>query len=428
MLLYLSISILVLLLLSIPVAVTLVILGVGIDLFFTPFPLTRALGQTFWSAANSFLLLSIPLFVLMGQLIVKSGIAARAYQALDYWLSWLPGGLLHSNVVTSTFFSATSGSSVATAATISTVALPQQKKLKYDPRLFLGTIAAGGTLGIIIPPSINLIVYGFLTETSIPRIFMAGLIPGLLLALLFIIASAIICWVKPELGGPSKSSTWSQKIRSLPHLLPLIFLFVAIIGSIYMGWATPTESASIGVVCALILAAAYRQLTLKNLKEALDGTIKTTSMILFIILAASFLNFTLSAAGISRYLTDLISAFDLSNMQMLFLILLVFILLGFFIETLSLMVITIPIVTPILFTLGFDPVWFGILMIIFVELALITPPVGLNLYIVQASRRGEPFSDVLYGVIPYILVMLLMAGLLIIFPGIALWLPTKLMG
>ncbi|MHA7880715.1 MAG: TRAP transporter large permease [Saccharospirillum sp.] len=428
MLLYLSISIIVLLLLSIPVAVTLVLLGVGIDLFFTPFPLTRALGQTFWSSANSFLLLSIPLFVLMGQLIVKSGIAERAYQALDYWLSWLPGGLLHSNVVTSTFFSATSGSSVATAATISTVALPQQRRLNYNPRLFLGTIAAGGTLGIIIPPSINLIVYGFLTETSIPRIFMAGLIPGLLLALLFIVVSAVLCWIKPELGGPSKQSTWSQKIRSLPHLLPLIFLFIAIIGSIYMGWATPTESASIGVVCSMALAAAYRKLTWKNLKDALDGTIKTTSMIIFIILAASFLNFTLSAAGISGYLTDLITTYDLSATEMLLLVCLIFILLGFFIETLSLMVITIPIVTPVLFSLGFDPVWFGILMIIFVELALITPPVGLNLYIVQASRRGEPFSDVLYGVIPYILVMLLMAILLIVFPNIALWLPTQLMG
>lgn len=428
MLLYLSITILVLLLLSVPVAVTLIVLGVGIDLFFSPFPLTKALGQTFWSAANSFLLLSIPLFVLMGQLIVKSGIAARAYQALDYWLSWLPGGLLHSNVVTSTFFSATSGSSVATAATISTVALPQQKALNYNPRLFLGTIAAGGTLGIIIPPSINLIVYGFLTETSIPRLFMAGLIPGLLLALMFVIASAIICWVKPELGGPSKSSTWSQKFKSLPHLLPLLFLFVAIIGSIYLGWATPTESASIGVVCALIMAAAYKQLTLKNLLEALDGTIKTTSMILFIILAASFLNFTLSAAGISRYLTDFIATYNLNDMQMLFLILTIFIVLGFFIETLSLMVITIPIVTPILFALGFDPVWFGIVMIIFVELALITPPVGLNLYIVQASRRGEPFSDVLIGVIPYIIVMLFMAALLIAYPSIALWLPGRLSG
>jgi tripartite ATP-independent transporter DctM subunit len=426
MLIYLSITILVLLLLSIPVAATLVILGIGVDVFFSPFPLTKALGQTFWSAANSFLLLSIPLFVLMGQLIVKSGVAARAYQTLDYWLSWLPGGLLHSNIVTSTFFSATSGSSVATAATISTVALPQQKALKYDPRLFLGTIAAGGTLGILIPPSINLIVYGFLTETSIPKLFVAGLIPGLVLALLFVIVSAILCMINPALGGPSNKSSWSVKFRSLVHLVPLLFLFAMIIGSIYLGWATPTESASIGVVAALCLAAAYRELTLKNLLSALDETIKTTSMIMLIILAASFLNFTLSAAGISRYLTDFITAFNLTDFQLLLLVLFIFVMLGFFIETLSLMVITIPIVTPLLFGVGYDPIWFGIIMIIFVELALITPPVGLNLYIVQASRPGEPFSEVLVGVIPYIFVMLFMAILLIAFPQIALWLPDNI--
>lgn len=423
MLTYLSTTLLTLLLLSVPVAVTLVLLGIGVDIFFSPFPLTKAIGQNFWSAANSFLLLAIPLFILMGQLIVKSGIAARAYRTLDYWLSWLPGGLLHSNIVTSTFFSATSGSSVATAATISTVALPQQKALNYDPRLFLGSIAAGGTLGILIPPSINLIVYGFLTETSIPKLFVAGLIPGLLLALMFVVTSAVICGIKPSLGGPSNSVSWSVKFKSLIHLLPLLFLFVAIIGSIYQGWATPTESASIGVLCAMGLAAAYGQLTMENLLSALDATIKTTAMILFIIMAATFLNFTLSAAGIADYLTEFIASYDLSKTQMLLMVLAIFVILGFFIETLSMMVITIPIVTPIIFSLGYDPVWFGIIMILFVELALITPPVGLNLYIVQAARRGEPFSDVLVGVIPYIIVMLLMAVLLIWFPQLALWLP-----
>ncbi|MCH8550734.1 MAG: TRAP transporter large permease [Natronospirillum sp.] len=426
MLYYLSIGILVLLLLSIPVAVTLLILALGLDLFFSNFPLTRALGQTFWSSANSFLLLAIPLFVLMGQLIVKSGIAHRAYEALDNWLSWLPGGLLHSNVLTSTLFSATSGSSVATAATISTVALPQQRALKYDPRLFVGTIAAGGTLGIIIPPSVNLIVYGFLTETSIPRLFMAGLIPGLLMAGLFVVASALICWYKPELGGPKRTATWGQRFFSLLHLLPLLFLFVVIIGSIYAGLATPSESAAVGVIGALVLAACYRKLTWSNLLSALDGTIKTTTMILFIIMAASFLNFAMSASGLSQQLVGLINAYDLTDFQLLLFILLLFIILGFFIETLSLMVIMIPIVTPILFAVGFDPVWFGILMIIFVELALITPPVGLNLYIVQAARKGEPFNDVLVGVIPYIIVMLLMAALLIAYPQIALWLPDRL--
>lgn len=425
MLLFMIVGILVLLFLTIPVAVTLVFLALGLDIFFSPFPLVRALGQNMWSSANSFLLLSIPLFVLMGQFIVRSGIAARAYDALDYWLSWLPGGLLHSNVLTSTFFSATSGSSVATAATVSTVALPQQRKLNYDAKLFVGTIAAGGTLGIIIPPSINLIVYGFLTETSIPRLFMAGLIPGLMLAGLFIMVSAIICWFKPELGGPSRPASWAMRFKSLVHLLPLLLLFAIIIGSIYTGWATPSESAALGVVGAFMLAGFYRTLTIKNILEALEGTVKTTAMIMLIIMAAAFLNFAMSAAGLSQQLVQFINQFNLSELQMLLMVLLILFLLGFFIETLSLMVITIPILTPIVFALGYDPIWFGIVLIIFVELALITPPVGLNLYVVQAARRGEPFSDVMIGVIPYILVMLFMAGLLIAFPQIALWLPTR---
>ncbi|MFC3853595.1 TRAP transporter large permease [Salinispirillum marinum] len=425
MLLFMIIGILVMLFLTIPVAVTLVFLAFGLDIFFSPFPLVRALGQNMWSSANSFLLLSIPLFVLMGQMIVRSGIAARAYDALDYWLSWLPGGLLHSNVVTSTFFSATSGSSVATAATVSTVALPQQRALKYDPKLFLGTIAAGGTLGIIIPPSINLIVYGFLTETSIPQLFMAGLIPGLLLAGLFVVVSAVLCWWKPELGGPSRPATWKMRFSSLIHLVPLLLLFAVIIGSIYTGWATPSESAAIGVTASMIMAAAYRKLTLRNILDALDGTIKTTAMIMLIIMAAAFLNFAMSAAGLSQQLTQFINQYDLSATQMLLMVLLILFILGFFIETLSLMVITIPILTPIVFGLGYDPVWFGIVLIIFVELALITPPVGLNLYIVQAARKGEPFSDVMIGVIPYIFVMLIMAGLLIAYPQLALWLPSQ---
>lgn len=423
---FLSVGVLGLLLLSIPVAVTLLLLAFGVGTFFSPFPLLKALGQNLWSAADSFLLIAIPLFVLMGEIIVRSGIAGRAYRAMDHWLSWLPGGLLHANVVTSTLFSATSGSSVATAATISTVALPQQRALGYDPKLFLGTIAAGGTLGILIPPSINLIIYGFLTETSIPSLFMAGLLPGLLLALIFMLISMCLCLAFPKLGGPRRSSSWGERFGDLIHLVPLLALFVAIVGSIYLGWATPTESAAIGVVASMILAAINRKLNWQTLLEALDGTIKTTSMIIFIIMAASFLNFVISAAGLPRVLTAFLNAHEFSNYELLFAVILMYILLGFFIETLSLMVITIPIVAPIIFGAGFDAVWFGVIMIIFVEMALITPPVGLNLYIVQSARRGEPFSDVVLGTLPYIAAMLILALLLIAFPAIALWLPETL--
>lgn len=423
---FLSVGILVLLLAGIPVAVTLFLLAFGIDQFFSFFPLTKALGQNLWSAADSFLLIAIPLFVLMGEIIVRAGIAEKAYRAMDHWLSWLPGGLIHANITTAALFSATSGSSVATAATISTVALPQGDKLDYDPRLFCGSIAAGGTLGILIPPSINLIVYGFLTETSIPKLFMAGLVPGLGLSLLFMAVALVLCWWKPSLGGPRNVASWNARLRSLAFLAPLLILFIVIVGSIYLGWATPTEAAAVGVIVSLGLAAANRRLDRRMLVAALDGTVKTTSMLLFIILAASFLNFALTSSGLVQKLTTLLNTYDLSPYGLLLAVIALFIVLGFFIETLSLMVITIPIVTPLIAAAGFDKVWFGIVMILFVEMALITPPVGLNLYIVQAARRGKPFSDVIVGTLPFIGAMLLMAALLVAFPSIALWLPDSL--
>ncbi|WP_024952781.1 TRAP transporter large permease [Cobetia crustatorum] len=423
---FLSVGILTLLLAGIPVAVTLFLLAFGVDQLYSFFPLTKALGQNLWSAADSFLLIAIPLFVLMGEIIVRAGIAEKAYRAMDHWLSWLPGGLLHANITTSALFSATSGSSVATAATVSTVALPQGKKLGYDPKLFCGSIAAGGTLGILIPPSINLIVYGFLTETSIPKLFMAGLVPGLGLAALFMLASLLLCVWKPSLGGPRKSASWSTRFKSLSFLLPLLVLFIIIVGSIYLGWATPTEAAAIGVIASLGLAATNRTLNLSMINRALDGTIKTTSMILFIIMAASFLNFVLASSGMVQQVTGLLNAYNLGPFALLMAVIALFIVLGFFIETLSLMVITIPIVTPLIVAAGYDKVWFGIVMILFVELALITPPVGLNLYIVQASRRGEAFADVIIGTLPYLGAMLVMAALLVAFPQIALWLPSAL--
>ncbi|WFF41710.1 TRAP transporter large permease [Salinicola endophyticus] len=426
MLAYLAIGILALLLTGIPVAIVLFLLAFGVDQFFSFFPLMRALGQNLWSAADSFLLIAIPLFVLMGEIIVRAGIAERAYRAMDHWLSWLPGGLLHANVMTSMLFSATSGSSVATAATISTVALPQGDKLGYHPRLFCGSIAAGGTLGILIPPSINLIVYGFLTETSIPKLFVAGLLPGLLLTGLFMLTAILFCTVKPSLGGPRRRSSWPERLRHLKFLLPLLVLFIAIVGSIYTGWATPTEAAAIGVLVALILAAFNRRLDWRMLTQALDNTVRTTSMILFIMLAASFLNFALASAGLSGQLTQLLTQLELSPMALLLCVLALLVILGFFIETLSMMVITLPIIAPLLFAAGFDKVWFGVVMILFVEMALITPPVGLNLYIVQAARRGKPFSDVVIGTLPFIAAMVVMAVLLILFPGIALWLPNSL--
>ena len=414
---------LVLLLLSVPVAATMVILGFTLEQIYSSFPLYRAMGEVFWSAGSSFLLIAIPLFVLIGEILVRAGIAERTYRSLETWLSWLPGGLLHANIGTATLFSATSGSSVATAATVATVAMPQGEKLGYDPRLFAGSIAGGGTLGILIPPSINLIVYGFLTETSVPRLFLAGLLPGLLLALIFMLAVALICALYPQLGGPPRHFSWAQRMRYVVHLVPVLLLFVVIVGSIYLGWATPTEAAALGVVGAMALAAANGTLSFGMMREALEGTMKTTAMIMLIMTAAYFLNFILSAVGLTREITSLLQQFELGAYGTLFIIILLYIVLGFFVETLSLMVITIPIVAPIAFSFGFDPVWFGILLIVLIEMALITPPVGLNLYVVQGVRTGGSLNEVMAGSIPFVLCMLLMAGLLVAFPQLALFLP-----
>lgn len=412
--------------LSIPVGIVLFLLAFGIDAFFSPFPLMRGLGQVVWSSSNSATLIAIPFFVLLGEILVRCGVATRTYSALNKWVSWLPGGLIHANIATATLFSATSGSSVATAATVATVAMPQAEKLKYDPRLFSGAIAAGGTLGILIPPSINLIVYGFLTESSIPQLFLAGLLPGILMALGFMLVTVILCVIKPSLGGPRQQYSLSEKLGSLSDLLPILGLFGVIVGSIYAGWATPTEAAAVGVAMALAIAAQQRALNIELLLLSLRGAIRTSAMVMLVVVGAYVLNYVLTAAGVSRALQTLLRGLDMSPLATLFVIILIYIVLGFFIETLSLMVATIPIIVPIIVDLGYDKIWFGVLMIILVEMALITPPVGLNLYVVQSARKSGKFSDVMVGCIPYALVMLLMVAMLIVVPKLALYLPSTL--
>ena len=423
---FVGVSLLGLLALSIPVGIVLFLLGFGVDTFFSSFPLTKGLGNLVWSSSNSATLIAIPFFVMLGEILVRSGVATRTYAALDRWVSWLPGGLVHANVATATMFSATSGSSVATAATVATVAMPQAEKLGYDPRLFSGAIAAGGTLGIMIPPSINLIVYGFLTQSSIPQLFLAGLLPGLGLAVAFMAITAVLCMIWPNLGGVRRTFPFPQMLRALVDLVPIIILFGLIVGSIYRGWATPTEAAAVGVAGALLIAFAFGGVSFAMLGESILGTVKITSMIMLIVIGASFLNFTLASAGLGRELTSLMTGLGLTPLGTIFVVVLLYIVLGFFIETLSLMVVTIPIIVPLVVAQGYDVIWFGILMIVLIEMALITPPVGLNLYVVQGARKSGKLSEVMVGTIPYVCMMLLMVVLLIAFPSIALFLPNAL--
>jgi C4-dicarboxylate transporter DctM subunit len=408
---------------SIPVGAALGVLGLLLDALYSMLPLTRGIGEIAWSTNNEFLLVAIPLFIMLGEVLLRAGFAERMYGAMSLWLSWLPGGLMHANIGACTLFAATSGSSVATAATVGTVAIPQIKRYGYNEPLFLGSLAAGGTLGILIPPSINLVIYGVLTNSSVPKLYLAGIIPGFALAGLFILTVLIACLIKPAWGGKKIMATWRERFASLVHLLPPLGIFLMVVGSIYAGLATPTEAAALGVLGALLLAAWFRRLSIAMLREVIEGTMRATAMIMLIVLAASFLNFVLSATGITDALTKSISGLGVSPGAMLFIVIVFYLILGCFMETLSMMITTIPIVAPIMTGLGYDPIWLGIIIIILVEAALITPPVGLNLFVVQSVRKGGSMNAVIIGAQPFVLAMFVILALLAFFPDLALWLP-----
>jgi tripartite ATP-independent transporter DctM subunit len=321
-------------------------------------------------------------------------------------------------------FAATSGSSVATAATIGTVAMDEIEKHGYSERLFLGTIAAGGTLGILIPPSINMIVYGVLTDSSIPKLYLAGIVPGLILAGLFSLTVLIFCIARPSLGGRRVTTSWQARIRALPDLLPPLVIFLAVIGSIYAGWATATESAALGVIAALGVAASRGRLTVRVLLHAFEGTMRTTAMIMAILIAAYFLNFVITSIGLTAQINRYITSLGLTPVQLLLVVVIFYFILGMFMETLSMMVATVPIIAPIMFKAGYDPIWFGVLVVILMELAMITPPVGINLYVVQGLRKRGKIDDVIIGAAPFVVTMLVMIVILSAWPGLALRLPA----
>ena len=387
-------------------------------------PTLMSFGNTMWGSLNNFILTCIPLFVLLGEILVRAGVTDRMYRTLSYWLSPLPGGLLHSNIVSCGLFAAISGSSVATAATMGTVAVPAMKARKYNERLVLGSVAAGGTLGILIPPSINMIIYGAITNTSIGKLFIAGIIPGILLCILFMLFIMLTCIFFPSIAGHKEAlPPLSERIKSLTGLIAPGIVFIVVMGGIYLGWATPTEAAAIGVVISLGIALYYRKLTIALLHEAFLSAIRTTAMILLIILAAFFLNYVVALLGIPQAVTDFVADLGASPMQTIWMLVVLYIILGCFLETLSMMIATVPVIVPLIVSLGFDPVWFGIFLVIMMELSLITPPVGLNLYVVQGIRTKGPITDVMYGTLPFMGIMLILTALIIYFPGIALWLP-----
>jgi len=420
---------LVLIALSVPVAAVLGILSIVLAEIYLPSALP-AIGESFWQYGSDSILVAIPMFILLGEVLLRSGITQRMYDALAQWLSWLPGGLMHSNIGSCAMFAATSGSSVATAATVSTVALPEIDRRGYNERLFVGTLAAGGTLGILIPPSINLIIYGLLTDTSVPQLYLAGLVPGIILSSLFMLTVIAGCLWKPKWGGEPIKTSWRNRIAVLPDLLPPMGIFVVVVGSIYAGLATPTEAASLGVIASLGLAWYYGTLEVAMLREAIEGTMTTTAMVMLIILAAIFLNFILAITGMTTLLTGFIKGLGLSPYSTLLVIILFYLVLGCFMETFSMLITTAPLIVPIVTSLdlgvGDDHtvrIWFGILLTVLLEAALITPPIGVNLYVVQGVRARGTMNDVIIGTLPFVASMFVMVALLVYYPQIALWLP-----
>ena len=421
-----AISLIVLLVLlgsSIAVAAGMGLTGLILNQLYSAMPLTRMLGELTWSTSSNFILTAIPFYIMFGEILLRSGIAERMYNALVQWLSWLPGGLMHSNIGSCALFGSVSGSSVATAATIGVVAMGEIDKHKYNERLFLGTLAAGGTLGILIPPSINMIIYGVMTDTSVPKLYLAGFIPGFVLTVLFSLTVLIACLWRPHWGGEKIATNWEARIRTLPDLIPPLALLMIVVGAIFFGLATATESAAVGIIGALAITAWRRRLSLAMLRDVCEATVRTTAMVLAILVGAFFLNVVIQTIGLTQQLSRLITAYQLTPVQVLTAVIVLYLVLGTFMEELSMMISTIPITTPLILQAGYDPVWFGILLVLLIQTAMVTPPFGINLFVIHGIRGRGTLSDVELGSAPFVIALLIMIGLICVFPDLAMWLP-----
>lgn len=411
-------------LIGMPIAVAMAVVGIlgGVLAYGAPF--MDSISPVVWGVQNNFLLTSIPLFILLGELLLRAGIADGMYRAFSAWLGRLPGGLLHSNIGTCALFAATSGSSVATAATVGTVALPSLKSRGYRMSTSLGSLAAGGALGILIPPSVNLIVYGSLTNTSIGQLFVGGILPGIILTLLFMFFIAMSSILIKEDRPQEDVVSWAERWRLSLDLIPPLVVFAVVMGSIYSGLATATESAALGVVAALIFAAMKKRLTWSVLQVCFIQTARVSGMILLIITAAFILNLTISLTGVAEDMSAWITSLGLTPTGFLLALVVFYVVLGMFMDVLSMQVATIPITYPMAVALGIDPVWFGIFVVMMCEMGLITPPVGMNLFVVQGIRPDNgSIADAMWGALPFALLMLVFTLVLITLPGIVTWLP-----
>lgn len=384
------------------------------------------LGITPLAEGSSYTLSVIPLFVLMGQFAFMSGISSDIYKTVYSWFGHFRGGLAMATIMACSGFAAICGSSLATGATMGMVAIPEMNKYNYDPRLSTGCIAAGGTLGILIPPSIGFVLYGILTEQSIGKLFMAGIIPGVLLSMLFLGVIWLRCWRNPDFGPRGPATTWIQKIKSLGGTWGMLLLFALVMGGIYLGWFTPTEAAGIGAFGAFLFALSKGKLNMRSLFDALLETGRTTAMIFLIIIGANIFSSFLGIARIPMELADLIASLEVNRFVILAAIILIFVILGCVMDCYAIMILTVPIIFPVVQALQFDPIWFGVLMVIVLEIGLITPPVGLNVFVLKAAAPDVPMGTIFRGIWPFMMAGLLAIVIIAIFPELATYIPDRM--
>ncbi|MBB6469107.1 tripartite ATP-independent transporter DctM subunit [Aminobacter lissarensis] len=425
-----AVVILAALFIGLPVAVALATSGLVLSYLFVDRSMLGIFGQMPWNVVTSTTIVAVPLFVLMGELLARSGISEQMYAAVGRLLNRLPGGLLHTNVVASGVFAAVCGSSVATAATICSVSVPPLRRRGYNESLALGSIAAGGTLGILIPPSVMFIVYGVLVEESIGELYIAGIVPGLLMIVVFMAIIFVMALYRPNIAprGEIQPLTSKGRWKLLLSVIPTCFLIFLVLGTIYLGVATATEAAAFGVSGALVISGFMRTISIRMISSAILATAATTSMIVFILIGAFSLQFVITYLGLPAALSNWVTGLGLSPLQFIILICVTYFLLGTFMEELSMVVTTIPIILPMLHELHVNLVWFGVIMVIQVQLALISPPVGMNLFVIQSIRTKLPngpknmtMGEIFVGVTPFVVGMLIVLALIIMFPELATW-------
>ena len=410
---------------SMPVAFAMAVVGtVGFAYAVSPHAAFSMLTADLYGVFSDYNLTVIPLFVLMGQIAFHGGISRKLFHTAYTWIGHLPGGLAMATVGACTGFGAICGSGPATAATMAAVALPEMKRYNYDMELGSGAVAAGGSLGMLIPPSVVFIVYGIITEQSVGQLFLAGILPGLLIALLFCLMIYLHCRLRPHLGPPGPATTWRQKVSSLTGVLETLILFALVMGGMFGGIFTPTEAAAIGAAGTILLAVIRRRLTPAQLLRSIQETIRTSCMVMIIVAAATifgrFLTITQIPMTVATWLTNL----PLPPPLIISGIILFYLFSGCFIDALALVLLTVPIFTPVIQTLGYDPIWFGVIIVVVTQMGVISPPVGVNAYVVSGIERDIPLQTVFRGTLPFLGVLIIAAALLIIFPQISLLLPS----